>query len=339
MNTEVNYLILFDKKKFQFSGADTFIKLINLLDDVVATNDSIKFKGSEFGFGLTSEGDRFENHDTELFDLVITSNKNEKDVEHLAQLLREIRITVSNQQGTITPVFDGVSAFYAEKAYPHIHYIENLMRKLYSKFALIKLGPQWIDSIPDDVAVSGNKNGVNGSNPLYDMDFITINDLLFKEHPLKEITPDILKKLKAGDISSEEIEPYVPASNWVRHFSELVDCESNYLETRWKKLYELRNKIAHNKQFTKPDLEDVKKITEDVKSKLLPAFTKISALEITEVETPTVGLPKESKPPIEGELCKGDTVQKDSEAVNKENDLGGVATLALVVGFLAAISK
>lgn len=336
MNTEVNYLILFDKKKFQFSGVDTFIKLINLLDDVIATNDSIKFKGSEFGFGLTSEGDRFENHDTELFDLVINSNKNEKDVENLALLLREIRITVSNQQGTITPVFDGISAFYAEKAYPHIHHIENLMRKLYSKFALIKLGPQWIDSIPDDVAVSGNKNG---ENPLYDMDFITINDLLFKEHPLKEITPNILKKLKVGDISIEEIEPYVPASNWVRHFSDLVDCESNYLETRWKKLYELRNKIAHNKQFTKPNLEDVKKITEDVKSKLLPAFTKISALEITEVATPTAALPKENKPPIEGELCKGDIVKQDGEAVVEESDLGGLATLALVVGFLAAISK
>lgn len=39
MNTEVNYLILFDKKKFQFSGTDTFIKLISLLDDVIATND------------------------------------------------------------------------------------------------------------------------------------------------------------------------------------------------------------------------------------------------------------------------------------------------------------
>ncbi|MUJ39651.1 HEPN domain-containing protein [Aliivibrio fischeri] len=338
MSTEVNYLILFDKKNFQFSGTDTFIKLLNLLDGVTANHESISFKNSTFGFSLACEGDRFENHKTELFDLEIISNKNEKDVENLSLLLREIRIIVSNQKGTITPVFDGVSAFYAEKAYPHIHHIENLMRKLYSKFTLIKLGPQWVDSIPSEVAKPQKKGCVSGSNPLYDMDFITINDLLFKEHPIKEITSDVLKKIKAGSVSSEDIEPYIPTSNWTRYFSELVDCESNYLETRWKKLYDLRNKIAHNKLFTQSDLVDVKKITEDVKSKLLPALTKISTLEVTLIDGPSVSLPQEANAVLEGELCTNEltTVKCESE---KDPDLGGLATLALVVGFLAAISR
>ena len=99
MSTEINYLILFDKKNFQFSGTERFLALIGLLDeiDIDIPTKSIKFDGSEFKFSLNAESDRFAKHDTELFDLVLESKKNEKDVEKLSKLLREIKIIVSNQ--------------------------------------------------------------------------------------------------------------------------------------------------------------------------------------------------------------------------------------------------
>jgi hypothetical protein len=334
MGTEVNYLILFDKKIFQFSGVERFSALIGLAEGIKVDSEKseITFNSSIFSYSLTSEGDRFENHETELFDLQIESKKNEQDVENLFQLLREIRIIVSNQKGTITPVFDGVSAYYAEKAYPIIHHIENLMRKLYTKFTLVQLGPKWVDSIPNEVG-SSSKVLPNGHNPLYDFDFITISELLFKDYPTKQIDSVVLTNIKKGAISPEDIEAYIPTSNWERYFSEMVDCESKYLENRWKKLYSLRNKIAHNKLFSKSDLNDVKKISEEVKLKLNQALETISSASIETVSLPT---PKDAEV-LEGELCQDSIPTVETE--DSDNNLGGLVTLALVGAFLGAIAR
>lgn len=335
MSTDVNYLILFDKSNFQFNGVETFSKLIDLVEGISINDDLISFNGSNYKYKLDSEGDKFETHKTEMFDLVIESKKNEQDIDNLSKLLREIRTIVSNQKGTITPVFDGISAYYAEKAYPVVHNIENLMRKLYTKFTLIQLGPKWIDSIPEDVG-GIKKAPQNGYNPLYDFDFITISDLLFTDYPSKKIDSEVLKDIKQGKLSADEIETYIPTSNWKRYFTELVDCESQYLEKRWKQLYELRNKIAHNKLFTKSDLDNVKKVSEEVKSKLLPALDKISSISVPEIALP---VSKEAEV-IEGELCD-DIVATLDKPSNNENtsEFGTIATVALVGAFLAAIAR
>ncbi|MGX9416161.1 hypothetical protein ACWU4D_02295 [Vibrio sp. WJH972] len=337
MSTEVNYLILFDKSNFQFNGVETFSKLIDLVEGICISDDLslISFNGSDYKYKLVSEGDKFEAHKTEMFDLVIESKKNEQDIDNLSKLLREVRTIVSNQKGTITPVFDGISAYYAEKAYPVVHNIENLMRKLYTKFTLVQLGPKWIDSIPKDVG--GIKTAPqNGHNPLYDFDFITISDLLFTDYPSKQIDSEVLKDIKQGKLSPDEIETYIPTSNWERYFTELVDCESKYLEKRWKQLYDLRNKIAHNKLFTKSDLDNVKKVSEEVKSKLLPALDKISSISIPEVALP---VSKETEV-VEGELCDKVVATVDKPSNNEDtSDLGTIATVALVGAFLAAIAR
>lgn len=188
MSSEINYLILFNKKNFQFTGCERFLSLIGLIDDITIniSESIITYKGSSYIFSLKNEGQHFEAKDVELFDLLIKSNKNNKDIEVLSSLLREIRIVVSNQKGTLTPVFDGISAYYAEKAYPLIHFIENSMRKLYSKFTLIKLGPSWVNSIPSNVGTNSTNNN-NGNNPLYDFDFIKISDLYLMNMQLKKL--------------------------------------------------------------------------------------------------------------------------------------------------------
>ncbi|GLO63705.1 hypothetical protein MACH09_42130 [Vibrio sp. MACH09] len=342
MTTEVNYLILFNKKKNQFSGIENFQKLLGILKGVELSENAIKFEESEFTFNLIDEGDRYPDHDTELFDLVLVSKKNEKDVNHLSSLLREIKRAVSSQYGTMTPVFDGISGYYAEKAYPEIHYIENLMRKLFSKYALINLGPKWVETLPEGVPGIPLKAETNGNNPLYNIDFIKINDILFKEHAAKEADAEVLRKIRDGEITGEGVEPYVPRSHWSRHFSDLVDCESNYLEKKWKKLYTLRNKIAHNKEFTKTDLSNVKKITSELKDKLVPAISKISTIKVEAID---ISYSDKINEVVEGELCvaEGEATysadNKNGVEEVKESDGSGILAFALIVGLLSGISK
>ena len=334
MKTEVNYLVVFDKKKLQYSTVDKLTKLIGLIDNIEIKQDQIEYSDSKFSFVINEEKiETTEHSKLMVIDLTISSHSNEKDIESLSNLLREIRILVTNNLGEITPVFDGVSAFYAEKAYPQVHYIENLMRQLFSKFLLIKLGPSWADSIPKNITTRSNGKT---TNPLYDLDFIQINDVLFNEYASKEADSTFLKSLKEGSFANKYIEEYIPQSNWIRYFQPIVKCEASYLQKRWEKLYSQRNKIAHNKLFTKDDFEEVKKITSEIKSKLLPAISKIGTIEIGKSIIPE----KVAEKAMEGELITADkkVVNLPSKS-DSSGDGAGLLLLGLFGAFIAASSS
>ncbi|TMO00096.1 HEPN domain-containing protein [Pseudoalteromonas sp. S558] len=260
-----------------------------------------------------------------IIDLTICSPSNEKDIENFSKLLREIKILVTNNQGHITPVFDGVSAFYAEKAYPYIHYIENIMRQLFAKFLLIKFGPKWVESIPKDVISKGKGQT---TNPLYDLDFIQINGLFFNEYAIKEADSNFLISLKNNKLKDKNIEDYIPQSNWIRYFQPIVECDAAYLKKRWEKLYSQRNKVAHNKLFTKDDFDEVKIITSEIKKHLLPAIAKIVKIQIPDTPIPaTVKV-------IPSELM--DLNSGTTHTIAKEDSSNGAAGIVLL-GLLGAL--
>lgn len=116
-----------------------------------------------------------------LFDFIIRSRRDENDIESLTLLLRDIRKVVSNNHGKVIPVFDGISAYYAEKAYPKIHHVENLMRQLYAKFSIMNFGNTWASNIPKEIQDKAKSK--TDINPLYSLDFIHIGDAIFDELP------------------------------------------------------------------------------------------------------------------------------------------------------------
>ena len=62
----------------------------------------------------------------------------------------------------------------------------------------------------------------------------------------------------------EDLLQYVPKSNWDRYFSNIVECEGEYILKRWNTLYELRCKIAHNKIVIKKDYERITCLIKEV---------------------------------------------------------------------------
>ena len=54
-------------------------------------------------------------------------------------------------------------------------------------------------------------------------------------------------------------------SNWERYFSTIISYDSNKLIKDWEKLYDVRNKIAHNRTLGKKEYEDFVKIFEEAK--------------------------------------------------------------------------
>ena len=86
------------------------------------------------------------------------------------------------------------------------------------------------------------------------------------------------------DLNLSELKELVPQSNWERYFSPIVDCKSDYLQTRWEKLYELRCMVAHNKFIGLADYEDICKLSVEVKEKLTQAIENLEKVHVSEAE-------------------------------------------------------
>lgn len=69
-------------------------------------------------------------------------------------------------------------------------------------------------------------------------------------------------------------------SNWERYFAEKLDCSDEYLNKRWIRLYELRNKIAHNAVVGKSQYEEISQLSTEIGGKLEEAIEKVDEINV-----------------------------------------------------------
>ncbi|HDM8167333.1 TPA: hypothetical protein P0E18_005195 [Vibrio harveyi] len=161
------------------------------------------------------------------------------------------------------------------------------MRLLITKFMLTNVGLGWTkERVPTDVQQSINSNN-SDANYLNNVDFIQLKNFLFSEN-YPNHKDSLIKKLKSAkdftNLELEEIKSLLPESNWDRFFQPLVGCEADFLKKRWDQLYELRCKVAHNKDFNHTNLEDVLKLTAELKPILDKALVSLDDIVISEDE-------------------------------------------------------
>ena len=155
---------------------------------------------------------------------------------------------------------------------------------------LTNLGLGWTkERVPTDVQQSVNSAN-NDSNYLNNVDFIQLKNFLFSENYPSHKDSLVKELKKAKDFSNlniNEIKSLLPESNWDRFFEPFVGCEADYLKKKWDKLYDLRCKVAHNKDFNKSNLEDVKTITSELKPILEKAISSLDEIAVSEEEKDT----------------------------------------------------
>ena len=279
----VEYLIIADK------GNTTTIKsLKNLIqsDDLISlTKTHLKVGNNSFQYEITNGKVRASDKST-YFHLKFQCEE-EKGIDDFTYALKKVRGRLSMINKTHFTIWDDISKYYSTQAYIKIHHVENLMRKLLTKFMLVNLGMDWTsDRVPSEVKKSININNKD-TNFLNNVDFIRLSDFLFSEnYPTHK--ESLIKKLnQAKDLSNlnlDEIKSLLPESNWSKYFATLVECEGEYLNKIWKKLYELRNSIAHNKTFTKTDQLEVEKLTSEISGYLEDAISKLDEVVVPEEE-------------------------------------------------------
>jgi len=290
---KVEYLITVDQKYPFCSSVAAFNNLLRTIDDITVTNSSIEYKSLKVNYELQMGA--IEADKQKYFHIKITSTSYLQAEEEIDTLLRSIRTILSKASGKAVQIlWDDIGFYYAQKSYPLIFEVENIMRKLITKFMLINIGFIWTnESIPKEVAKSirSRTSAKHSSDYLYETDFIQLSNFLFKEYAIADIqlfTEKIRLASNIEDLVLSEMKLFVPRSNWERYFSALVNCESDYIKKRWDKLYEKRNQIAHNKSISKRDFDDINQLIDQVKPKLQDAINKLDLITVSEEDREAV---------------------------------------------------
>ncbi|CAM3544262.1 HEPN domain-containing protein [Pseudoalteromonas maricaloris] len=294
----VEYLVVIDAKEPICKSVDSFGNLLQANDGIKISGDKITYADCSFGYDVS-----FDNVDSSIqryFHLTLTlfDTRNESQFLELLRLLKSIIGKISGRQPEV--LWDDISSNRCNEAYPVIHETENLLRKLITKFMFANLGLKWTkEAVPEEVDNSIKVNNTTGDgqsnstkktnsrsgNYLYQLDFIQLSKLLFKEYStgsLDTVNQKISEATSIESLDIDELRELVPKSNWERYFSPIVNCDSSYLEKKWSRLYDLRCKVAHNRFITEAELVDIKKSTQEVNKFFKEAIDKLKQVNITD---------------------------------------------------------
>lgn len=281
----IEYLVFIENVNVKSSNEKTFNHLLQSDPDIEVRKDKLIHKKLQVDYLINSG--KVKNTNETYFHISINCDEEER-INEFIDLLKSVKSILYLINKTPQILYDGISLYYSNLAYPLIFEIENLMRKLITKFMLTNVGINWIkERVPDDV-----KNSINPSNKdatyLHNVDFIQLKNFLFSES-YSTHKENLISKLKAAknisELNLEEIKTLIPESNWEKYFSNNVDISKEKLNRKWDEIYELRCKIAHNRTFDKSDYETVKILTTDVKSVLLNAIKNLEKIDISEGES------------------------------------------------------
>ncbi|MEY4964369.1 MAG: hypothetical protein RLZZ323_1688 [Bacteroidota bacterium] len=177
---------------------------------------------------------------------------------------------------------DDISTKISNEIYPLINELENILRRYLAKFFTQKVGLDWWkQAVPDKVI---EKTKLRQDNETVfskvvetDMTLIDFNDLgeIIYKHKLGFNKPENLTDKILSISSEEELQKLKQDldGNYNRFFKQ--HFKDYNFDKKWKELFQLRNKVAHNNLFTKPDLDKAIYLHTEIKEIIIKAENKI----------------------------------------------------------------
>ncbi|MFL1513267.1 HepT-like ribonuclease domain-containing protein [Pseudomonas prosekii] len=280
-NLKVEYLAIVNSKEGFCNSISAFNNLIQSYSSIEIKSRGLFFEGMKFDYDVQQGEIQNNSH---IFFHVRLGCQSQGEIITFLSLLKSIRtILAKAAERPVEVLWDDISSSLSSAAYPVIHEIENMMRKLITKFMLTKIGLGWTkEAVPREVSESiKTKKNTAGNNYLFETDFIQLSDFLFKPYSTassSKLMEKVRSALSASEINIDELKELVPTSNWERYFQPIVSCKSEYLQTRWAKLYELRCLVAHNNFIGHDDFDNILKLSSEVKEKLGEALSKLDSI-------------------------------------------------------------
>ncbi|AFE05953.1 hypothetical protein COCOR_04665 [Corallococcus coralloides DSM 2259] len=292
----VEYLVIF-RKNGSFCDSVAGLNRLLQVDSAITIDGSTVRHKNGFSCNYQATTGEVAGREQRYFQLRFSYNSGttnpSNSIELFSEPLKSARRAISKAEGQIETLRDDISSHYAHATYPLIHEIEIMMRQLIANFMLITLGREWAkETSPNDFEETLRKSKRKDQghlNILHSVDFIDLGDFLFtpySKRTIQDLYINIDKAKEPSDLAN--LKEFIPQSNWKRYFSALVDCEDSYLDSRWKELYEIRCKVAHNASISRSDHSRAAHLIGEVKPKLEDAIRKLSNVSIPPDEKDSV---------------------------------------------------
>lgn len=340
----VEYLLPFNTEDGICKDTGSFNSLLESNSEIKIKKGKITYSGSTYSYSVDLT--EVQNQDCSVFHVSFSVSRL---TDKFRKMLKAFRKTVGpHMQDNIQIIWDGVSFEWGKELYPAIYQVENLMRKLISKFMLVNLGIGWHKStIPADVKNSIKKQNYKPTHAiLYEVDLIQLANFLFKPYSVKDsaklpdVVAEIIKNQEINDETKDKLEDYIPKNNWDRYFSKIVDLESEELKKMWERLYDVRCKVAHNKLMNISDFEIANDLCDKLNDILTNAMDKLIEIEIPDDEKEDISLNSLGSFSNEIRTFADDYLNLSSEIsshfLNDENKMGYLKDLNRPISSLLA---
>ncbi|MDT0173090.1 HEPN domain-containing protein [Exiguobacterium sp. BRG2] len=287
-NCEMEYLLIVDSKNNFCSDKSSFNSLL-LCNSDISIDDAgeISFKQLKISYKVDIRPLNQEKSNTQNVINTSFTCVDINQIEKFRMFNKIIKTTFRKFSEDLYVLKDDITSYYSEKAYPKIHEIENLMRKLINKFMILNVGVKWTDNYIPNGLKSSNKT----TDYLFNLNIDQLSNILFDEyspHSVEDLLEEIKSAKSIDSFSLEGLKKYVKKSNWERIFSNRVNFQGEFLQNRWESISKTRNIIAHNKSITVDEYEILLKNIREVKEKLESSILILDEINITEEEKKTI---------------------------------------------------
>ncbi|WP_196892139.1 HEPN domain-containing protein [Aureivirga marina] len=280
---KLEYIVIFENKSTFCTDIKTFNNLLMTDINIKVNRKEILYKNLKVNYNNSI----IKNNNRRIFDITFTLKDIDK-IEQFSEFTKVFRSLIIYLKGHINLQRDEVSHYYSKLAYPKINKIENVLRNLISRFMIINVGTNWEENyFPKEIRNTINKKNIKNkyTSDLHSIDFIDLAGFLFNKYSTKEKSISQLIKLidSTEDIQNldlQNLKDHTPKSNWERHFSNLIDSDGDTLQTKWKKLYELRCLIAHNNMLTHNQFLEVDSLTNELNIVFKKAIESLKDISI-----------------------------------------------------------
>jgi hypothetical protein len=157
---------------------------------------------------------------------------------------------------------DDISMYIANHLYPEINRVESLLRRYLSKFFIQRVGLNWWETTATRAMVDKVKLRQERKDDLTELldedvslvDFDDLGELIYKQSSGFNQPERIVNKLLSiSTVDELRIIQMELQGNYTKYFKEFF--QDKHFEQRWRELYNIRNKVAHQRTFYLYELE------------------------------------------------------------------------------------
>lgn len=218
-----------------------------------------------------------------------------------AEVLNEVSKILSGSEirkkHNLIVAYDEVSEYYCGKISPKFGKSERLLRELIFLIMIKTFGAKWSKKTIAKEMLDDVKESAGGMSEtqvietaLYEMTISQLEDYLFKPYSELEKNPDLEEEFNKVDINQLTEEESI---NWLKAMQKRslwddyfvgYDLAMENIQQDLEIIRKYRNRVAHNKRFTKEDYDYIRRILNKFNRKMASAINNIEERDFAKID-------------------------------------------------------